>query len=140
MSVVRCRRWFIRLTKENNVHKVDENGNYIKDENDNEIFEKYEYDYQALYEKLIMKYERVLYIVHDKDPNNIHAHFCIQDSSQIRFDTLKNIMPYGQIVKQRGTNKEVVDYFLHIDEKSKEENKDVYEESQIITNISENLE
>lgn len=135
MSVVRGRRWFIRLTKTNNVHKVDKNGNYIKDENGQDVFEPYEYDFEKLFKDVCIRYERVLYIVHDKDINNIHAHFCIQDNQQIRFDTLKKMMPYGQIVKQRGSNKEVIDYFLHQDENSKNEGKDIYDENQIITNI-----
>lgn len=118
----RSRKWFCRVTKINNT----QNG-------------LYEYNFDELYEKLCNKYNSVLFAVHDKDSNNIHAHIVIQHKTQIRFDTLKKLMPYGDIQKQRGSNKECYEYCLHIDEKSKGKEKDIYDESCIKTNI-ENID
>ena len=115
------RKWFCRVTKINNT----QNG-------------LYEYDFDSLYDKLTSKYDNVLLALHDKDINNVHCHIIIQNSSAIRFSTIKNLIPYGDIEKQRGSNLQCYEYCLHIDEKSKETEKDQYDDSCIKTNI-ENL-
>lgn len=114
----RSRKWFCRVTKTNNT----QNG-------------LYEYDFDDLYKTLCSKYTYVLFALHDKDQNNIHAHIIIQNKQAIRFNTLKNLLPYGDIQKQRGSNKECYEYCLHIDEKSKGKEKDIYDESCMRTNI-----
>jgi len=118
----RNRKWFCRVTKKNNT----QNG-------------LYEYDFDDLYKTLCDKYDNILFALHDKDLENIHCHIVIQNKTQIKFDTLKKLIPYGDIEKQRGSNKECYDYCLHIDEKSKETEKDTYDESCLKTNI-DNIE
>lgn len=119
---MRCRNWFIRVTKINNT----QNG-------------LYEYDFEDLYNKLIEKYDNIVFALHDKDESNIHAHIIIQNKEPIRFTTLKKLIPYGDIEKQRGTNEQVYLYILHQDETSKEIEKDVYDNTCIKTNI-ENID
>lgn len=46
-------------------------------------------------------------------------------------------MPYGDIEKQRGSNKECYEYCLHIDKKSQETEKTQYDDSCIKTNIED---
>lgn len=108
----RFRKWFIRATKINNTL----NG-------------VYEYDFQKIYTDLKCRYDVVVYVVHDKDPNNVHAHFCIQSNNVIRFSTLKKIFPYGDIEKQKGSNIDVYNYMLH-----RNSDKTLYNESDIISN------
>ena len=114
----RQRKWFCRVTKTNNTQQG-----------------LYEYNFDELYDKLIKKYDTVLLALHDKDATNIHCHIVIQNENAIRFSALKNIIPYGDIEKQRGSNKECYEYCLHIDKKSKETEKDQYDDSCIKTNI-----
>ncbi len=135
MSDFKTNRWFVRLTKTNLTHTLNEYGEPLIDIYKNRYYKIYEYNFNEIYKTLCERYARVVYIVHDKDLENIHAHFLIQDNDDIYFDELKNLMPYGQIVKQRGSNKAVIDYFLHINEKSIKKNKFPYEEKDIITNI-----
>jgi hypothetical protein len=113
------RRYFIRLSLTNDT----ENGLYT-------------YDFSGLYDTLISKYDRVLLVAHDKDKDNIHVHICLQNDNPIRFDTLKNLMPYGQITPQRGTNSEVYDYLLHRDKKSIDEGKTAYNPEDVKTNVN----
>jgi hypothetical protein len=120
MSENRNRKWFCRVSKINGTT----NGIY-------------EYDFDDLYNKLVERYKLVLFALHNKDNENIHCHIVIQNDTQIRFDTLKNLIPYGDIEKQRGTNQECYEYCLHIDEKSKETEKDTYDDSCIKTNIED---
>lgn len=120
MSKNQCRKWFCRITKTNNT----QNGIY-------------EYDFDNLYKELCDKYDCILFALHDKDQNNIHCHLIIQNTTGIRFETLKKLMPYGDIEKQRGTNKECYEYCLHIDKKSQETEKDQYDDSCIKTNIED---
>lgn len=135
----RFRRWFIRLTKINNVRVKDANGNNALDDDGKEIFTTYEYDFSEIYNKLNLKYDTVLMCIHDKDQNNIHAHLCIQHKHQIEFTALKELMPYGDIERQRGTNQDVYEYLLHRDEKSKAEGKESYDDKDIVLNV-DNLE
>ena len=114
-----CRKWFCRITKVNNT----QNG-------------LYEYDFDELYNTLTDRYS-VLLALHDKDQDNVHCHIIIQHKNQIEFDHLKKLMPYGDIEKQRGTNKECYEYCLHIDPKSLEKEKVQYDESCIKTNIED---
>ena len=120
MSNDRCQKWFCRATKINNT----QNGIY-------------EYDFDELYKTLSERYDKVLFALHDKDISNVHWHIVIQNKTQIRFDTLKNIIPYGDIEKQRGSNKECYEYCLHIDKKSLETEKDQYDDTCIKTNIED---
>lgn len=116
----RQRKCFCRVTKTNNTQQG-----------------LYEYNFDELYDKLVKKYDTVLFALHDKDSSNIHCHIVIQNENAIRFSALKNIIPYGDIEKQRGTNKECYEYCLHIDKKSQETEKDRYDDSCIKTNISD---
>jgi hypothetical protein len=120
MSEDKCRKWFCRISKINNTQ-----------------FGIYEYDFDEIYNKLTEKYNNILFAIHDKDTSNIHCHIIIQNETQIRFNTLKNILPYGDIEKQRGSNKECYEYCLHIDKKSLETEKDQYDETCIKTNIED---
>ncbi len=120
MSENKCRKWFCRVTKTNNT----QNGIY-------------EYNFDELYQTLSERYDKVLFALHDKDTENVHCHIIIQNEQQIRFDTLKKLIPYGDIEKQRGTNKECYEYCLHIDSKSLEKEKDQYDDSCIKTNIED---
>ena len=112
------RKWFCRISKTNNTQQG-----------------LFEYDFDDIFAKLTNKYDNILMAIHDKDETNIHAHIVIQNSSAIRFSTIKKLLPYGDIEKQRGSNKECYEYCLHIDEKSKEREKDQYDESCLKTNI-----
>lgn len=114
-----CRKWFCRVTKINNT----QNG-------------VYEYDFDELYKTLTEKYN-VLFALHDKDADNVHCHIVIQYKNQIEFDHLKKLIPYGDIEKQRGSNKECYEYCLHIDKKSRETEKQQYDDSCIKTNIED---
>lgn len=120
MSKNQCRKWFCRCSKKNNT----QNG-------------LYEYDFDELYQTLCEKYDSILFAIHDKDETNVHCHIVIQNKTGIKFDTLVNLMPYGDIQKQRGSNKECYEYCLHIDEKSKETEKIQYDDSCIKTNIDD---
>ena len=120
MASERCRNWFIRLTKTNNTKQG-----------------LYEYDFNDVYKTLCDKYDKVIMALHDKDIDNIHCHIILQNQNQITFKTLKNLLPYGDIEQQRGSNEECYKYIQHIDEKSKETEKDVYDESCIQTNIED---
>lgn len=120
MSEEKCRKYFCRVSNINNTTSG-----------------LYEYNFTDLYNKLCDKYDTVLFALHDKDENNIHCHIIIQNKNQIRFDTLKNLIPFGDIEKQRGSNKECYEYCLHIDKKSKETEKDEYDDSCIKTNIED---
>ena len=104
--------WFIRISKTNNT----QNG-------------LYEYDFDNVFEMLTERYDTTIMAIHDKDDTNIHAHIILQNDTQIRFETLKKLLPYGDIEKQRGTNEECYQYLLHQDEKSKETEKIEYDES-----------
>jgi len=114
-----CRKWFCRISKSNNT----QNG-------------LYEYNFGELYEKLVAKYY-ILFALHDKNLSNIHCHIVIQGKNQIEFDALKNLIPYGDIEKQRGSNKECYEYCLHTDTKSKETEKDEYDDNCLKTNIED---
>lgn len=114
------RNWFIRVSKTNNT----KNG-------------LYEYNFDELYQTLVNKYEKVIMALHDKDESNIHCHIILQNKNQIRFDTLKNLIPYGDIEKQQGSNEECYNYLFHKDDKSKELEKDEYDETCIKTNIED---
>lgn len=114
-----CRKWFCRVTKINNT----QNG-------------VYEYDFDELYKTLTEKYN-VLFALHDKDADNVHCHIVIQYKNQIEFDHLKKLIPYGDIEKQRGSNKECYEYCLHIDKKSRETEKQQYNDGCIKTNIED---
>lgn len=120
MDNTRCQKWFCRATKINNT----QNGIY-------------EYDFDELYKTLSEKYDKIIFALHDKDISNTHCHIIIQNKTQIRFDTLKKLIPYGDIEKQRGTNKECYEYCLHIDKKSLEKEKEQYDDSCIKTNIED---
>lgn len=122
MANEQSRNWFIRVTKSNNTKQG-----------------LYEYDFDDLYKSLIDKYGKVIMAVHDKDLENIHCHIILQNASAIRFSTLKKLIPYGDIEKQRGTNKESYEYLFHRDSKSKENEKIEYDETCIKTNV-ENIE
>jgi hypothetical protein len=121
MKDVRNREWFIRITKINHITSTDATINE----------EIYEYDFDNLYNQLIEKYTTVLYIIHDKDPNNIHAHFVIQNDTVIRFPALKKMIPYGDIEVQKGNNKDVYNYLLHYNQ----EDKELYTADKITHNI-----
>lgn len=114
-----CRKWFCRVTKINNT----QNG-------------VYEYNFDDLYNILTERYN-VLFALHDKDTENVHCHIVIQHKNQIEFDHLKKLIPYGDIEKQRGSNKECYEYCLHIDKKSQETEKTQYDDSCIKTNIED---
>lgn len=113
----RFRKWFIRATLINNTSEGI-----------------YQYDFEKLYNDLKCRYDVVIYIIHDEDKNNIHCHFCIQNSNAIRFSSLKKIFPYGDIEKQKGTNLDVYNYMLHRNCADKKQ----YNESDIICNINVN--
>ncbi|MGE5456174.1 MAG: Rep family protein [Ignavibacteriales bacterium] len=121
MKEIRGYKWFCRITKTN----------YIKESDT-----KYEYDFENVYNELKSKYDRVMYIVHDKDIDNVHAHIIIQNDSQIRKSTLLKIMPYGDCDIQEGSNREVYDYLLHKNKKDKEP----YSEESIICNFNSDLD
>lgn len=114
-------KWFCRISKVN----------IIKE--DNSI---YDYDFEKIYAILCEKYDKVMYIVHDKDVNNIHAHILIQNNSQIRKSTLLKIMPYGSCDMQLGSNLQCYNYFLHKDIEGKES----YNEDKIISNFKNSIE
>lgn len=117
---VRSRKWFCRISETN----------HTKNEG------IYQYDFQNIYNILSSRYDFVMYIIHDKNENNIHAHYIIQNNTQIKKSTLINVMPYGDIEVQRGSNLECYEYLLHRNQDSKEE----YLESNIICNKLEVLE
>lgn len=121
MAIDKQRNWFIRVSKINNT----------KDKG------IYEYDFDELYNTLVNKYEKVVMALHNKDTSNIHCHIILQNKNQIRFETLKKLIPYGDIEKQQGSNAECYNYLFHKDEKSKEKEKDEYDESCIKTNIED---
>ena len=121
MATDRQRNWFIRVSKINNT----------KDKG------VYEYNFDELYNTLVNKYEKVVMALHDKDTTNIHCHIVLQNKNQIRFDTLKKLIPYGDLEKQQGSNAECYNYLLHKDNKSKENEKYEYDESCIKTNIED---
>ena len=114
------RKWFCRISKTNNTQQG-----------------LYEYNFDDVFNKLSSKYDNILMAIHDKEETNIHAHIVIQNASAIRFSTIKKLLPYGDIEKQRGTNLQCYQYCLHIDEKSKETEKQEYDESCIKTNIDD---
>ena len=109
----RFRKWFIRATK------INDTSNGV-----------YEYDFEKVYNELKCRYDVVVYVVHDKDSHNVHAHFCIHNCNAIRFSSLKKIFPYGDIEKQKGSNSDVYNYMLH-----RNSDKTLYNESDIISNI-----
>lgn len=91
----RSRKWFIRLTKENNTK-------------DKGVFT---YDFSEIYEELIKKYERVAMCIEiGTATEKEHAHILLQNLNGIRFSALKSIMPYGDIDKQRGSAQDVLQY------------------------------
>ena len=96
----------------------------------------YKYDFNELYQKLADRYS-ILFALHDKDLENVHCHIVIQNRSTIEFETIKNLIPYGDIEKQRGTNKECYEYCLHLDPKSLEREKEQYDDSCLKTNIED---
>lgn len=116
---LRSRKWFCRISLENHL----------------KTGEIYKYDFNEIYLNLIDRYEKVMYIIHDQDDKNIHAHFIIQHKNQIKKSTLINIMPYGDIEQQRGTNIECYNYLLHKDV----EDKVSYSEENIVCNFSEEV-
>lgn len=116
----RFRKWFVRVTKTNNTKQG-----------------VYEYDFDNLYKELAKKYDCVLFALHDKDKSNIHCHIVIQHKNAISFDTLKALIPYGDIEKQRGSNQDCYNYALHIDDRSKDKEKDVYDIECIKTNVDD---
>lgn len=120
MANEQSRNWFIRVTKINNTKQG-----------------LYKYDFDELYKTLIDKYSKVIMAIHDKDLDNIHCHIILQNLSAVRFSTLKKLIPYGDIEKQRGTNAECYEYVLHRDSKSQGNEKIVYDESCIKTNIED---
>ena len=120
MSVKQGRKWFCRVTMVNNTL----NGEYV-------------YNFDELYDTLCEKYDNVLMALHDKDKDNIHCHIIIQNDTGIKFQTLKNLIPYGDIEKQHGKNLDCYNYCLHIDEKSKLSEKIIYDDSCIRTNIQD---
>ena len=109
----RNRKWFIRISKVNNTK-------------DKGVFEYY---FDEVFKTLSNKYEVVIMAIHDKDSTNIHSHIILQSDNQIRFSTLKKLLPYGDIEPQQGTNEECYNYLFHKDAKSKEQEKDEYNES-----------
>lgn len=93
----RSRKWFIRLTKENNTK-------------DKGVFT---YDFSEIYEELIKKYERVAMCIEiGTATEKEHAHILLQNLNGIRFSALKSIMPYGDIDKQRGSAQEVLPIYV----------------------------
>ncbi len=112
-------KWFCRISKTNMTKE-------------NSVFE---YDFEHIFTTLCEKYKKVMYIVHDKDENNIHSHFIIQNDSQIRKETLLKIMPYGSCEVQRGSNAECYNYLLH----KGIEGKQPYKEEDIKLNFAEEL-
>lgn len=120
MATNRFRNWFIRVSLTNNTKQ----GVYV-------------YNFDELYKTLVDKYERVVMAVHDKDKDNIHCHIILQNKTQIKFDTLKGLIPYGDLEPQNGSNRECYEYLFHRDKKSKDKEKDEYDESCIQTNIED---
>lgn len=113
MAKKQNRRWFIRLSKVNNT----------KDKG------LYQYDFDDLFKVLSNRYDIVIMALHDKDITNVHSHIILQNKTPIAFNTLKKLLPYGDIEPQHGTNEECYNYLFHKDEKSKELEKDEYDES-----------
>lgn len=122
MVDVRSYKWFCRFSK---INKTTEDGIV-------------EYNFNEIYEKLCCKYPnaKIMYIVHDKDIKNIHAHFIIQNEKQIRKSTIINLVKYGSVEKQKGSNLECYNYLMHKNIK----NKDPYNEKEIIFNFKDDLE
>lgn len=115
----RSRKWFCRISENNHLKSG----------------EVYRYNFQDVYNVLSSRYDFVMYIVHDEDKNNVHAHFIVQNKTQILKSTLINIMPYGDIEVQKGSNLECYNYLLH----KNQENKHEYDKSEIICNYIDNL-
>lgn len=91
---MRNRKWFIRLTKENDT----ENGPYV-------------YDFNDIYNIFVVRYARVAMVIEiGTETEKEHAHILLQNYNAIRFETLKKLCPYGDIEPQRGTVQECIDY------------------------------
>ena len=121
MQDIRSRKFFCRIHKTN----ILENK------------KKYIYNATKVYKQLCDKYENVVFCIHEKDTHNEHYHFVIQDDNAIRKSTLLKIMPYGSIEKQLGSNKQVYEYMLHIDLKSRKNGKIEYTHDIITHNIED---
>ena len=119
MQDIRSRKFFCRIHKTN----ILENK------------KKHIYNATKVYNQLRDKYENVVFCIHDKGTDKEHYHFVIQDKNQIRKSTLLKIMPYGSIEKQKGSNKQVYEYMLHIDLKSRKNGKIEYTHDIITHNI-----
>lgn len=127
MLDIRARNYFCRIHKTN----VLKEGKIHK------------YNTLKIYKQLCDKYEKVIFITHDKGTDNEHTHFLIQHDNQIRKSALLKIMPYGSIEPQKGSNRQVYEYMLHIDDTSRKNGKIEYFEKDIthnIENINEWLE
>lgn len=122
MIDLRSYKWFCRFSK---INKTSEDGIV-------------EYNFTDIYEKLCNKFPKakIMYIIHDKDKKNIHAHFIIQNNTQIRKSTLINVVKYGSLQKQKGSNQECYNYLMH----KNIDNKEPYSEESIILNFKEELE
>ena len=121
MQDIRSRKFFCRIHKTN----ILENK------------KKHIYNATKVYNQLRDKYENVVFCTHDKGTDKEHYHFVIQDKNQIRKSTLLKIMPYGSIEKQNGSNKQVYEYMLHIDLKSRKNHKIEYTSDIITHNIDD---
>ncbi len=120
MKDIKSRKYFIRVCQEN--HTVEDG--------------IVTYNFNEIYEKLCSKYDKVMYIIHDKDPKNIHAHFIVQNHAQIRKSTLINLIKYCDIQKQRGSNLQCYEYLQH----KGIENKEPYDKMNIKCNFPNELE
>lgn len=71
----------------------------------------------------LLKYDIVVVSPLHNEPSP-HYHLIVQHKNAIAFTTLKRLMPYAHIEKQRGTNQEAYNYLIHKDDESKEQLKE----------------
>lgn len=117
----RAKRYFVRITKNN----ITESG------------EKVVMDIEKVFNNLCDKGYNVVYATHEPQEPTEHYHLIIQSETQIRFTTLKKMIPYGFIEQQKGTNQQAHDYLLHIDPKSRKNGKKEYNADIIRHNIQD---
>lgn len=92
---MQSRKWFIRLTK---INETKDNGVYT-------------YNFEDIYKELCNRYDRVAICEEiGTETEKEHCHILLQNSSVIRFNTLKKLMPYGNLAKQRGSAQECLTY------------------------------
>ena len=110
MKDIRARKWWCRIHKTNKLANGD----------------IYTFDVEKTFNDLRDKYKNVVFCTHNEQEIDEHYHFIIQDENQIRKSTIIKYLPYGFIEAQKGTNRQVIDYMLHIDAKSVKEHKKQY--------------